>query len=134
MAYHFVDRSTHALWKALIIQRCRNTAPLCSLIIYPLIDLFRGHPCLDMLCHIVQHCNIDLRTFFDRCDLFRCLDHGMIWHLCSLSLKLCNLLIKRLMAFLIFFPASTPAGIISSKLQLYYFLSFQTWFCPTPLL
>ena len=44
---------------------------MSSLLIHPKVDLFCCDTGVDMLCHIIQDCHIDLCAFADRCDLLR---------------------------------------------------------------
>ena len=81
MADDIISGRTHALRKALIIQRRRNCSHSYSFLINPAIDLFCGNACLNMCLHIIQHCRVDLSTFTDSLDLFYALhEHISYFH------------------------------------------------------
>ena len=102
------------LWKSAVIQWSRYGSHLRRLFIYPLIDLFRRDTRFDALSNIIKNSNINLTAFPNSFNLFRRLNNIVRWNNMSLSRKLNNLFIKCLMAFLIFFSASTPAEVITS--------------------
>ena len=114
MADLVIDGCADTVREPFIIEWCRHCSCFCSDIIYPAVNFCCAYALFDMFCNVIQYGNIDLRAFFDPCDLFRSLNDPALWNDPSLSLQMVQLIIKRSMAFFIFFSAAAPARVISS--------------------
>ena len=97
------------------MQRRRNTAHTGRHVVDNLVNLRRVHALMNVLLNIIEHRNIDLTTLLNSCNLICILDNVMGRDDMSLCSDRCNLLVKCLMACLIFPSAFTPARIISSN-------------------
>ena len=115
MAHLIVHRSAHAVRVALIMQRCRNTAHAGRHVVDNLVDFRRIHALMNVLLNIIEHRDIDLAALLNPCNLICILDNVMGRDDMSLRSDRCNLLVKCLMACLVFPAAFAPARIISSN-------------------
>ena len=88
MAYHFIYRSTHALWKSFVIKWCRYSAHLGCFLVYQIIYILSCHSCMNILCNIIKHSNINLAAFSHSCKLFFILNNISWWYLMKLSLEI----------------------------------------------
>ena len=77
--YLVVYRGADALWKSFIVERCRDTAQTSGLIINNLVNLFGGHSGMNLLCHQVKHCNVDLAALTNASICSGVFDHIVRW-------------------------------------------------------
>ena len=84
-----------------------------SLGMNPLVDLLGCDTLFNVGLHVIQDSDINLGAFFYLFNLRRIFDHGMIRYHMALMLKEGQLLVKIVVAFLIFLAAAAPAGAVS---------------------
>ena len=115
MAHDIVDRGADTFRKTFVVKRRRNGVHFYRRIIDDAIDFLCAHALADLRGHLIENGNIDLRTLADTFDLLRRLDHAVLRHLNAKRLKVLQFIVKFLMAVLVFFTASAPAGVVAPR-------------------
>jgi hypothetical protein len=111
---HIVDRGAHTLGIALVVEIGRRATVLDGVVVDHLIDLVGGHACGDMLAHIIKHAHVDGGRALNALDIGGRLVERTGQNLPALFPQALEALIKGAMAFLIFFAAAAPAGVVAA--------------------
>ena len=114
MAYHFIYRSTHALWKSLIIKRCWNSSHCRCLFIYHLVNFFCCHPGFNMFTYIIKNRYVDFGTFTHFFKLIFIFNDASRWNFVEFFPECLYFSVEVSMTLSIIFSTSTPTRLISS--------------------
>ena len=117
MAHLIVDRRADALGESFVIQRRGNAAHLGRLLIHPAVDFRRGNARADVRGDVIEHRDVDLRAFANACDLRLVFNHVVGRNDRAAAVHVVELLVKIIMAMLVFFAAAAPAGHVAIQLM-----------------
>ena len=87
---------------------------LDGVVVDHLVDLVGGHARGDVLAYVIEHAHVDGGRAFDALDIGGCLVERAGQNLPALFPQAFEALIKGAVAFLIFFAAAAPAGIVAA--------------------
>ena len=115
MADLLVDGGADALWKALVVERRRDTAQTNGFLVNNSVDFTGAHSGMELLSHQVQYCNVDFAALSNSFNLLRCFNHRMGRDDMSLSAVVVEYFIKFHVAMFIFFLAAAPARVVAAQ-------------------
>jgi hypothetical protein len=118
VAYDIVDGGADAIGIALEIEVGRHGAMCRKIGLDPLVDVHRRDAGTDMLSHIVEHAHVHSSRGLDALDVSRHLQKRARQHLFAVIVETLHLHVGCFMAFLVFLPASAPAGIVPARHRL----------------
>ena len=110
-----VDRGTHALGIALVVEIGRRATVLDGVVVDHLVDLIGGHARGDVLAYVIEHAHVDGCRAFDAFDIGGRLVERAGQNLPALFPQALEALIKGAMAFLVLLAAAAPASVVAAR-------------------